>query len=116
MKKNILKVFCMALVLCCLLSLAACGASLGKYTLVGAQMDEMTLSAEMLGEAAKDCYLELTSGSTAKFSLNGEVLDMEYADGKIWPAAEGKDAAVGFKVDGNKLYMEQDGIQMVFEK
>ena len=116
MKKSILKIMCLAFAICCILSLAACGGNSGKYTLNGAKMGDMTITADMLGASAEDCYLEIDASGNAKFSLNGEVTDMKYADGKIWPASEGVENAVSFVIDGNTIYMEQDGIQMIFKK
>ncbi len=116
MKKNTLKLLCLAMVLCCVLSLAACSLAFGKYELASASMGGMTLNADMFADYMGECYLEMTPFGTAKFAYGDEVLDMKYANGKIWPADEGEDEAVNFEIDGNKIHMEQDGMQLTFEK
>ena len=46
---------------------------------------------------------------------DGEVIEMGWADGELWPAEDPEDK-VAFTVDGDTLTMEQDGMKMVFKK
>jgi hypothetical protein len=116
MRKNTLRILCLAMVLCCILSLAACSLAFGKYELDSASMGGMTLTAEMFKEYMGECYVEMTPFGTAKFAYGDEVLDMKYANGKIWPVEEGEEEAVNFKVEGNKISMEMDGMELIFKK
>ena len=116
MRKNTLRILCLAMVLCCILSLAACSLAFGKYELDSASMGGMTLTAEMFKEYMGECSVEMTPFGTAKFAYGDEVLDMKYANGKIWPVEEGEEEAVNFKVEGNKISMEMDGMELIFKK
>lgn len=116
MRKNILRILCLAMVLCCILSLAACSLAFGKYELDSASAGGMTLTAEMFKEYMGECYIEMTPFGTAKFAYGDEVLDMKYANGKIWPVEEGEEEAVNFKVEGLTITMEMDGMELIFKK
>lgn len=116
MRKNTLKILCLALVVCCIMSLAACSLAFGKYTLSEASMGGMKISVAALGMDPDDCYLEMTPFGTAKFCMDGEMMDMKYAGGKIWPVEEGEDDAVNFEVKGSEIVMEMDGVEMIFTK
>ena len=116
MKKNTLRILCLAMVLCCILSLAACSLAFGKYELDSASMGGMSLSADMFAEYMGECYIEMSPFGTAKLTYGGETMDMKYADGKIWPVEEGEEEAVNLEVKGNTITMEMDGMELVFKK
>ena len=74
MRKNTLKILCLALVVCCIMSLAACSLAFGKYTLSEASMGGMKINVAALGMDPDDCYLEMTPFGTAKFYMDGDKL------------------------------------------
>lgn len=116
MRKNTLKILCLALVVCCIMSLAACSLAFGKYELDSASAGGMTLTAEMFKDYMGECYIEMTPFGTAKFCMDGELMDMKYGNGKIWPVEEGEDEAVNFEVKGSEIIMEMDGMELIFKK
>ena len=60
----------------------------GRYELYSIEYENgLTVTGETLvniEDAMGDMYLELYSDGTALLSLNGQVLDMEFSDTKIW--------------------------------
>ena len=62
-----------------------------------------------------EMYLELNSDGTAVLNMDGEITDMQWADGKIWPKDD-TDDKVGFTVKDGVLTLEQDGMKMIFKK
>ena len=58
----------------------------------------------------------MTPFGTAKFCMDGELMDMKYGNGKIWPVEEGEDEAVNFEVKSSEIIMEMDGVEMIFTK
>ncbi len=114
------KILCSALAAIMLLCLTACGGSgiAGRYEFYSMDMGggiEITAeSLEALG-GEMEMYIELEDNGTGTMALDGEVVDMGWADGEIWPTDDPSDK-IGFEVDGDSLTIEYDGVQMVFKK
>lgn len=113
------KVFCSMLVAATLLCMTACGGSsvAGRYDFHSMDMEGMQITAEALKEmdTEMEMYIELKEDGTGTMASEGEVMEMAWADGEIWPAEDPTDK-VPFEIDGDTLTMEQEGIKMVFKK
>lgn len=112
------KILCSALVAVMLLCMTACGNSIaGRYNFYSMEMDGVEITAESLAALGGELemYIELTDDGTGTMASEGEVIEMGWADGEIWPADDPTDK-VAFEIDGDTLTMEQDGIKMVFKK
>ena len=124
MKKIVRILLCLALI-AGMLSLAACGGSddvTGRYAISamdmgGTEIDGAMLDASLtaMGIEREDMYIELKADGTGVMSVMGEVAQMEYKDGKIWPV-ESPDEKVDFEVDGNELTISIQGMSMTFTK
>ena len=122
MKNSVKRGICLVLALVLVLCLTACGGIAGRYKLTSAESDGMVLEGEslqsvlsMAGMTADDMYIELREDGTGTMSVMGEVAEMCYGNGQIWPVEE-PDEKVPFTVSGDKLTIEIDGAKMVFEK
>lgn len=113
--KTTVKLLCIILVLCTLLSLTACGIAFGTYKLDSASMGGLTVSPGEMGMDTDEYYLEMTPFGTATFVFQGKEQEMKYGNGKIWPVDE-EDEAVNMEIDGNAITLEMDGLEMVFKK
>lgn len=113
MKKTIVKLLCVALVLCSLLCLAGC--AMGTYKLDSASVGGLSVSLESVGMDPDDYYLEMSPFGTAVFCFDGEEKDMKYGDGKIWPADD-EDDTVDMVIDGDEIILELPGVNLTFKK
>ncbi|MBQ7017000.1 MAG: hypothetical protein IJN10_08620 [Firmicutes bacterium] len=112
------KVLCSALVAIMLLCMTACGSSVaGRYDFESMEMDGVKITAQSLKDmgAEMEMYIELEEDGTGTMASDGEVIEMGWEDGEIWPAEDPTDR-VAFTIDGDTLTMEQDGVEMVFKK
>ena len=112
------KVLCSALVAIMLLCMTACGSSVaGHYDFESMESGGMKITAQSLKDmgAEMEMYIELEEDGTGTMANEGEVIEMGWEDGEIWPADD-PDDRVAFTIDGDTLSMEQDGIKMVFKK
>ena len=112
------KVLCSALVAIMLLCMTACGSSVaGRYDFESMEMDGVKITAQSLKDmgAEMEMYIELEKDGTGTMASDGEVIEMGWEDGEIWPAEDPTDR-VAFTIDGDTLTMEQDGVEMVFKK
>ena len=112
------KVLCSALVAIMLLCMTACGSSVaGRYDFESMEMDGVKIIAQSLKDmgAEMEMYIELEEDGTGTMASDGEVIEMGWEDGEIWPAEDPTDR-VAFTIDGDTLTMEQDGVEMVFKK
>ena len=113
------KVLCSALVAIMLLCMTACGSKIaGRYDFysmdMGGGVEVTAESLKALG-GEMEMYIELEDDGTGTMASEGEVIEMGWADGEIWPAEDPEDK-VAFTVDGDTLTMEQDGMKRVFKK
>ncbi len=121
MKKVLSIVLTVALMLTLVACFAGCGKKggiSGKWKLDYMEQGEMKLSIsdleKMSGEKV-EFYLELKADGTGVMNSMGEKTDMAYGDGQIWPAEDPSDK-VPYKLSGNTLTLEQDGMKLVFKK
>ena len=109
------KVLCSALVAIMLLCMTACGNNLaGHYNFYSMNMEGMEVTADALGGEV-EMYIELEKDGTGTMAAMGEVVEMGWADGEIWPIEDPTDKAP-FTVDGDTLTIELEGIKMIFKK
>ena len=112
------KVLCSALVAIMLLCMTACGNNItGRYDFYSMDMDGVQVTAESLEALGSEIemYVELEKDGTGTMASDGEVIEMGWADGEIWPAEDPTDKAA-FVVDGDTLTIEQEGMKLVFKK
>ena len=112
------KVLCSALVAIMLLCMTACGSSVaGHYDFESMESDGIKITAQSLKDmgAEMELFIELEEDGTGTMANEGEVIEMGWEDGEIWPAEDPEDR-VAFTIDGDTLTMEQDGVKMVFKK
>lgn len=117
MKNTITKLLCVAMVLCMLLTLAACG-NAGKYVLSAAKIDGEKYDADELEEIGldpEDCYIELKADGTGEVSLFGDEEDIEWKGNEMWPEDD-EDDVQEFDIDGKELTIEMDGQKLIFTK
>lgn len=124
MKKTVKSVLCLVLVLSMFLCLCACSSDkggkssvAGRYNMVSMEMDGMVINLEdyaaLLGDV--EFYLDLKADGTGKLCSAGEIAEIEWNSTKMWPVEDPTDT-IEYKVDGNVLTLEQDGMKMVFKK
>ena len=118
MKKSVKTILCLVLVIGIVCTLAACGGVAGRYELASMAMgdQEMDIAAlKALAGTDVEMYIELKDDGTAVLAMDGEVTEMQWADGEMWPANNPSDK-IPFTVDGDELTMEQSGIKLIFKK
>ena len=120
MKKMGKVVLSIVLVLSMLLCFAACskGGQTGRYELTSMVEDgEEYNIAEMKEWFGDDyeAYIELKSNGKAVMNMMGEVTELVYKNGYMWPEGD-EDEKVAYKISGKTLTLEEDGMKMVFKK
>lgn len=120
MKRVLSVTLCAVLILSLALCLGACGKSdiTGRYNLKSMEAEGITFDMEKLKQMAgedAEAYIELRADGTATMSMMGEVAELKYADGQMWPV-EDEDDKAPFTIKGNTLTLEQDGLKVIFEK
>lgn len=122
MKKFMRGILCLMLALCMMMCFAACdedekeGKSIaGTYYFLEMTMDGETYDREMLegtGIDYKDMYIKFNKNGTGELVTDGDTVDFEWEDGII---DDGIDE-IEYEVKGDKVTIEYDGVEMVFEK
>ena len=119
MKNMITKLLCVAMVLCMVLSLSACGFLVaGTYTLSGAEIQGEEYDAddlESLGLDPDECYIKLEADGTGEVNLFGDEMDIEWKDDEMWPEDD-EDDIQEFEIDGKDLILEYEGEKLIFTK
>ena len=120
MKKMGKVVLSVVLVLSMLLCFAACskGGQTGRYELTSMEEDGQEFNIADMKEFLGDdyeAYIELKGNGKAVMNMMGEVEDLVYKDGYMWPEGD-EDDKIAYKISGNTLTLEQDGMKMVFKK
>jgi len=120
MKKSVSIILCLVMVLGLACTLAACGdgSVAGRYDMVSMEMGGTVIdidTLEAMSGSKVEMYIQLNEDGTGVLCSMGETVDMEWADGQMWPVDD-PDDKVAFEVDGDTLTMEQEGAKMVFEK
>lgn len=120
MKKMGKVVLSVVLVLSMLLCFAACskGGQTGRYELTtmvqGSEELNIADMREFLGDDY-EAYIELKGNGKAVMNMMGEIEQLVYDDGYMWPESD-EDDKIAYKISGNTLTLEQDGMKMVFKK
>ena len=112
------KILCSALAAIMLLCMTACGNSMaGRYDFYSMDLDGVEVTAESLEAlgGGLEMYIELEKDGTGTMASDGEVVEMGWADGQIWPLDDPTDK-VAFEVKGDTLTIEYEGVEMVFKK
>lgn len=112
MNKCMMRILSIALLLCLLFCLTACGTS-GHYVLTEMAHGGVNVSAEDAGY--EQSYLEMNSDGTAVLCLDGELINLSWQDEQIWATGEERTKA-SFEVRGSVLTLNVEGIELIFEK
>lgn len=123
MKNTVSKLLCIALILCMVMSFAACGLIqglmyAGTYTLTSAEIGGQEFDASSLsyiGMDPDDCYIKLEADGTAEVNLFGEKADMEWEGNEIWLESDPDDKQE-FEIDGKDLILAIGTEKRVFTK
>ena len=120
MKKMGKVVLSVVLVLSMLLCFAACskGGQTGRYELTSMVEDGQEFNIADMKEFLGDdyeAYIELKGNGKAVMNMMGEVEDLVYKDGYMWPEGD-EDDKIAYTLSGNTLTLEQHGMKMVFKK
>lgn len=141
MSKSICKLLCIALAMCMILSLAACGkkaaepattapkatepkqtkvpahiAHAGTYVLTSAEYDGTVMGKEeldLLGLYDYECYVILKDDGTGTLAMEGKLEDICWDETKLWSPGD-EEGYVEFTVDGENLSLEMDGVTLTF--
>lgn len=114
MKKTISRALCAALVLCILLTMAACGQS-GRYVLTKASYFGITVDASELGLNTEGVYIELKFNGTGVICGGGEEYAVGWDSDSIWPL-EDKSQTIDMVLEDGTLTIDYEGIGLIFEK
>ena len=114
MKKTAKILLSVLLILSVLTCLAACGSKgpSGTYNLVSMELDGEKIDADMLEEYGMEITITFNSDGTGNLDMMGEKEEFEWKDNKI--IADGDE--ISFRLDGNKLTLEEEDGTMVFSK
>ena len=142
MSKLTTKLLCLALALCMVLGLAACGKAsdkkddaekettatqqsdktetklAGTYVLSAAEYEGQTLGKEeldLIGLYDYECYIILEADGTGTLALEGDVDDICWNSQKLWSSADESDS-MAFTVNGKTLSVELEGVTLSFTK
>ena len=129
MKRVLSLILCVVMVLGVAACFAGCGDDgkkaeagiAGRYNLETMAIDGTEISIkdlmEMAGDEAEglEFYLELKADGTAVMNMGGDIEELVYKDGQIWPEGD-EDDKISFTVKGNTLTLEEDGEKLVFKK
>ncbi len=134
MKKFLKLALCTAVALACILSLSACGGGdepaskeetaikqnmTGRYELQSIEWESGTVASgstlQYSEDTMGDMYVELFSDGTARLSLYGQILDMEFSEDKMYQSGS-KLNEYDFSVGNGKVTLKQSGDTYNFVK
>ena len=118
MKKFVKAGLGLCLIVCLMVSLAACGEITGRYDLVSMSNGTDMMDADDVRSITGfdgDLYIELFEDGTAVMSMFGTTTDLEYDDNYLWPVSD-KEDTMSYRIEGSSLILEEEGVKVIFKK